>query len=162
MHISQSGLPFRSIDEEDDVVENSTRAGHVFFTQQFAAQLVRMLSDLRAIKETEVSRPALPQPSENDLFASRIYKAVLHTDTFEAVVSPSTLEHVLFVLKYSTLSQFSQLIELTAVESPGKPNPLKIVQVFLSLRYNVRLTVTTKINSFGQLPSIIYIYSSAN
>lgn len=126
-------------------------SSHVFYTRQSAVQLMRLLSNLQA-NHTDLTE---------DL-SSIVYKTTLHTDTVELTTSLANIEAALFTLKYSALYLFSQLIELTVVHNPGMFKPYKIVYLFLSLQYNSRIIVTTKSAPLEQIPSICYMYLSAN
>lgn len=58
--------------------------------------------------------------------------------------------------------QFTQLIDIVVSDVPGKRNRFSICYLLLSHFYNTRLCLITKINEITPLPSVNYLFESAN
>lgn len=58
--------------------------------------------------------------------------------------------------------QFTQLIDIVVSDVPGKKNRFSVCYLLLSHFYNTRLSLITKINEITPLPSISYLFESAN
>ena len=65
-------------------------------------------------------------------------------------------------IKENDLLRFAQLIDITAVDYPGRVNRFEVVYVFLSLHLNTRLIITTSINETVSLESLTSIFPCAN
>jgi NADH-quinone oxidoreductase subunit C len=68
---------------------------------------------------------------------------------------------VLF-LKTNEKCKFKQLIDITAVDYPGREKRFKIVYLLLSLENNLRILINSHIEEKNIVPSITKIYPSAN
>jgi len=68
---------------------------------------------------------------------------------------------VLF-LKTNENCKFKQLIDITAVDYPGREKRFKIVYLLLSLENNFRILINSHIDEKNIIPSITKIYPSAN
>ena len=57
---------------------------------------------------------------------------------------------------------FNQMIDLTAVDYPERPDRFEMVYVLLSMRNNMRMRVMVSVGEGQAVPSITQVYSSAN
>ena len=57
---------------------------------------------------------------------------------------------------------FNQMIDLTAVDYPERPDRFEMVYVLLSMRNNMRMRVMVCVGEGQAVPSITQVYSSAN
>ena len=76
-------------------------------------------------------------------------------------ISSPTVSVILF-LKTSEKCRFRQLIDITAVDYPGKEKRFKIVYLLLSHENNFRIIINININEKTTVPSITKIFPSAN
>jgi NADH-quinone oxidoreductase subunit C len=65
-------------------------------------------------------------------------------------------------LKNDTLYQFKHLIDIVAVDQPGKKFRFSIIYCFLSTQYNQRLQVIIQTNELLSVDSITALYKNAN
>tara|TARA_Y100000590_G_scaffold11297_1_gene13897 strand:+ start:1031 stop:1639 length:609 start_codon:yes stop_codon:yes gene_type:complete len=72
------------------------------------------------------------------------------------------LVSVILFLKTSEKCRFRQLIDITAVDYPGKEKRFKIVYLLLSHENNLRVVINTHIEDKVIVPSITKIFPSAN
>ena len=72
------------------------------------------------------------------------------------------LKKVLFFLKNYSGSQFSQLIDLSAIDYPGRKFRFEIFYSLLSLKYNKRLCLTLVLNEGFVIESSYLLYSAAS
>ncbi len=72
------------------------------------------------------------------------------------------LKKVLFFLKNYSGSQFSQLIDLSAIDYPGRKFRFEIFYSLLSLKYNKRLCLTVVLNEGSFIESSYALYSAAS
>lgn len=86
----------------------------------------------------------------------------LKRNSLEIKVIPDQLIPALVFLKQHSLMQFSQLIDIAVSDVPGKKNRFSVCYLLLSYFYNTRINIVTKINEITPLPSVTYIYESAN
>jgi NADH dehydrogenase (ubiquinone) Fe-S protein 3 len=77
-------------------------------------------------------------------------------------VTPQGLKPTLQFLKLHQATQFNQLVDITAVDYPNKPNRFQLVYLLLSIPYNTRITLTTETNEISPIDSIVDIYKGAN
>lgn len=66
------------------------------------------------------------------------------------------------LLKDSEQYQFHQLIDITAVDYPGRPERFEVVYQFLSMTKNARVRVKTHTDEVTPVPSLISIHPWAN
>ena len=71
------------------------------------------------------------------------------------------IKSILF-LKTNKNSKFKQLIDVTAVDYPGKEKRFKLVYILLSHEKNLRLIINSNIKESEEVPSITKIFPSAN
>lgn len=76
-------------------------------------------------------------------------------------VPASQLTKLLFFLKNHSLSRYSQLIDVSAVDYPERKFRFEVFYNLLSLTYNQRVTITVAVPESMPLDSATAIYSSA-
>lgn len=69
---------------------------------------------------------------------------------------------VLTFLQKHTLSQYKQLVDIAAVDQPGKYYRFSVTYLLFSQRYNSRIKVTVQTDEIIPLPSVTSIFNSAN
>lgn len=72
------------------------------------------------------------------------------------------IKKVVFFLNHHTQSQFKILSDICAIDYPWKKNRFEIFYNLLSISYNSRITLITKLEEFISPESISSIYSVAN
>ncbi len=76
-------------------------------------------------------------------------------------ISNQDLKNFLFFLKHHTECLFSQLIDLSMVDYVEKKNRFEVFYNLLSLKYNMRLVVSSNVTELTTLESVSQIYPSA-
>jgi len=89
---------------------------------------------------------------------SEIY---ISKNDIEIKTTPKNIEALIWLLKYSSLFQYNQLSELTAVDVINYTYRFKIVYVLLSLKYGSRVIISVKTDELINIFSISYLYKSA-
>ena len=94
--------------------------------------------------------------------ADAILEAETANDELVAhAVAPKLLDLVEF-LKTDPLCEFTTLVDITAVDYPGREKRFDVVYHFLSMQLNQRARVRVALRDGDFLPSIIEIHPSAN
>ncbi len=76
-------------------------------------------------------------------------------------ISNQDLKNFLFFLKHHTECLFSQLMDVSMVDYVEKKNRFEVFYNLLSLKYNMRLVVSSNITELTTLESVTQIYPSA-
>ncbi len=76
-------------------------------------------------------------------------------------ISNQDLKNFLFFLKHHTECLFSQLMDISMVDYVEKKNRFEVFYNLLSLKYNMRLVVSSNITELTTLESVTQIYPSA-
>ncbi len=76
-------------------------------------------------------------------------------------ISNQDLKNFLFFLKHHTECLFSQLIDVSMVDYVEKKNRFEVFYNLLSLKYNMRLVVSSNVTELTTLESVSQIYPSA-
>lgn len=85
------------------------------------------------------------------------------SDTVVVYTRPQDLIRVLYFLRDNTKTLFKQLVDITAVDYPSKPDHrFEIVYQLLSLKHNMRITVKVDTNGQVPIPSVTGVFSNAN
>ena len=84
-----------------------------------------------------------------------------HND-LEVKTTPNNLRGLFYFLQKHTLCQYKQLVDMVCSDFLGKKRRFSINYLLLSLRFNARLNVVVKTNEVLPLPSITFLYRSAN
>ena len=77
-------------------------------------------------------------------------------------VNVEDLTSTILFLKTNDKCRFKQLIDITAVDYPGKEQRFKIVYLLLSHENNLRIIINLHIDETVMVPSIAKIFPSAN
>lgn len=77
-------------------------------------------------------------------------------------VTLNSLVNFVEFLKTSAACKFSTLIDITAVDYPGRTKRFDVVYHFLSMYTNQRIRVRTQVREEDMVPSIIEVHASAN
>ena len=77
-------------------------------------------------------------------------------------VAPSNIVTFVEFLKADSACQFSSLVDITAVDHPGRAKRFDVVYHFLSMYQNHRVRLRVSIREEDLLPSIIEVHPSAN
>ncbi|APO86393.1 MULTISPECIES: NADH-quinone oxidoreductase subunit C [unclassified Marivivens] len=77
-------------------------------------------------------------------------------------VAPSQLVAFVEFLKTDQSCQFSSLVDITAVDYPGRAKRFDVVYHFLSMYQNHRIRLRVSIREEEMVPSIIEVHPSAN
>ena len=80
---------------------------------------------------------------------------------FIEVKMDNLISTILF-LKTNNKCKFRQLIDITAVDYPGRQKRFKIIYLLLSHEKNLRVVINTHIEEKTKVPSITKIFPSAN
>jgi NADH dehydrogenase (ubiquinone) Fe-S protein 3 len=78
------------------------------------------------------------------------------------VIEPKFLINTLIFLKYHVLSQFKVLTLISAVDYLHKKDRFELNYELLSIRFNNRIRIKTKLNEVLGINSCEFVYSSAN
>jgi NADH dehydrogenase (ubiquinone) Fe-S protein 3 len=68
----------------------------------------------------------------------------------------------LFFLSNHTLWQFKSLVDIVCYDVPKKKNRFSLIYNLISIHYNLRLRIMTKINELNNIFSVVGLYKSAN
>lgn len=77
-------------------------------------------------------------------------------------VTPSNIEGLVEFLKNDATCQFSSLVDITAVDYPGRSKRFDVVYHLLSMYQNQRIRLRVSIREDEMLPSIVDVHPSAN
>ena len=83
-------------------------------------------------------------------------------DELNVAVAPSSLVGFVEFLKTDATCRFSSLVDITAVDYPGRGKRFDVVYHFLSMYQNQRIRLRVQIREDEMLPSIIEVHPSAN
>jgi NADH:ubiquinone oxidoreductase subunit C len=87
-------------------------------------------------------------------------KVISCTEIEVKVVSKNIFPVVLFFNKHS-LCLFKVLIDIVCYDTKGKNFRFVLVYSLLSIHYNMRIRVITKINELNKILSFVFMYRSA-
>jgi len=77
-------------------------------------------------------------------------------------VSIENLISTILYLKTNDKCKFKQLIDITAVDYPGRDKRFKIIYLLLSHENNLRILINLNLEEEAEVPSITKIFPSAN
>jgi len=83
-------------------------------------------------------------------------------DELTIYIPPSGVIPVFSFLKYHTAAEFTQVVDITAVDYPTKDQRFEVVYNLLSIRHNSRIRVKTYADEATPVPSICDLYDGAN
>ena len=75
---------------------------------------------------------------------------------------PSSLINLLTGLRDDVMASFNQLIDLTAVDYPERPERFEMVYQLLSMKNNMRLRILMPVSEGHAAPSIVGLFKAAN
>ncbi len=98
----------------------------------------------------------------NSGLTTTIKKSKINFDQLFIDVDVENIMSVILFLKTNDKCKFRQLIDITAVDYPGKEKRFKIVYLLLSHENNLRIVINIYIDEKIVVPSITKIFPSAN
>tara|TARA_B100001057_G_scaffold389421_1_gene397123 strand:+ start:1024 stop:1638 length:615 start_codon:yes stop_codon:yes gene_type:complete len=98
----------------------------------------------------------------NSELTTKINKSRINHDLLEIQINKVSLLDVVIFLKKNNSTKFRQLIDITAVDYIGSENRFKMIYLFLSHEYNLRINITFNINENEIVNSLTKIFPSAN
>ena len=98
----------------------------------------------------------------NSGLTTTIKKSEINFDQLFIDVDVENITSVILFLKTNDKCKFRQLIDITAVDYPGKEKRFKIVYLLLSHENNLRIVINIYIDEKIAVPSITKIFPSAN
>jgi NADH-quinone oxidoreductase subunit C len=98
----------------------------------------------------------------NSGLTTTVKKSEINFDQLFIDVDVENIMSVILFLKTNDKCKFRQLIDITAVDYPGKEKRFKIVYLLLSHENNLRIVINIYIDEKIVVPSITKIFPSAN
>ena len=98
----------------------------------------------------------------NSGLTTNVKKSVINFEQLFVDVNVENLTSTILFLKTNDKCRFKQLIDITAVDYPGKEKRFKIVYLLLSHENNLRIVINVHIDETVVVPSITKIFPSAN
>jgi len=98
----------------------------------------------------------------NSELTTKINSSRINHDQLEIQINKDSLLDVVIFLKKNNSTKFRQLIDITAVDYIGSENRFKMIYLFLSHEYNLRINITFNINENEIVNSLTKIFPSAN
>ena len=98
----------------------------------------------------------------NSGLTTTVKKSEINFDQLFIDVDVENITSVILFLKTNDKCKFRQLIDITAVDYPGKKKRFKIVYLLLSHENNLRIVINIYIDEKIVVPSITKIFPSAN
>jgi len=98
----------------------------------------------------------------NSGLTTAIKKSEINFKQLFVDINVENLTSTILFLKTNDKCRFKQLIDITAVDYPGKEKRFKIVYLLLSLENNLRIVINAHIDETVMVPSITKIFPSAN
>ena len=82
-------------------------------------------------------------------------------DELVILTTPNHLHKLLTFLRDDSQLLFKQLVEMTAVDYPERPNRFEVVYILLSLNYVSRIKVKINVDEITPIPTATTIFNSA-
>jgi len=98
----------------------------------------------------------------NSELTTKINSSRINHDQLEIQINKESLLDVVIFLKKNNSTKFRQLIDITAVDYIGSENRFKMIYLFLSHEYNLRINVIFSINENEVVNSLTKIFPSSN
>ena len=98
----------------------------------------------------------------NSGLATTVKKSEINFEQLFVDVNVENLSSTILFLKTNDKCRFKQLIDITAVDYPGKEKRFKIVYLLLSHENNLRIIININIIENDMIPSLTRIFPSAN
>ena len=90
-----------------------------------------------------------------------IEKSVITKEDVTIHTSPEYIVPLVDFLKNHTNAQYDMLVDMTAVDYPEREKRFEVVYLFMSVKYNSRLTVKLSVDEITPVPSIEGIFPNA-
>jgi NADH-quinone oxidoreductase subunit C len=98
----------------------------------------------------------------NSGLATVIKKSEINFEQLNIEVNVESLSSTILFLKTNIKCKFKQLIDITAVDYPGRAKRFKLIYLLLSHENNLRISIVISIDEKLVVPSITKIFPSAN
>ena len=98
----------------------------------------------------------------NSELTTKINFSRINHDQLEIQINKESLLDVVIFLKKNNFTKFRQLIDITAVDYISSENRFKMIYLFLSHEFNLRLNINFNINENEVVNSLTKIFPSAN
>ena len=98
----------------------------------------------------------------NSELTTKINSSRVNHGQLEIQINKESLLDVVIFLKKNNSTKFRQLIDITAVDYIGSENRFKMIYLFLSHEYNLRINLIFNINENEFVNSLTKIFPSAN
>ena len=98
----------------------------------------------------------------NSELTTKINSSRINHEQLEIQINKESLIDVVIFLKKNNSTKFRQLIDITAVDYIGSENRFKMIYLFLSHEFNLRINITFNINEKEIVNSLTKIFPSAN
>ena len=98
----------------------------------------------------------------NSELNTKINSSRINHEQLEIKIDKESLLDVVIFLKKNNSTKFRQLIDITTVDYIGSENRFKMIYLFLSHEYNLRVNLTFNINENEFVNSLTKIFPSAN
>ena len=98
----------------------------------------------------------------NSGLATSVKKSEVKFEQLFIEVNIDNLISTILFLKTNNKCRFKQLIDITAVDYPGRQKRFKIVYLLLSHEKNLRIIINVHIEEKTNVPSIVKIFPAAN
>ena len=98
----------------------------------------------------------------DDKFSDDVIESGLSGREFWLVATLQSLPTIIDSLRTNRISQFRTLIDITAVDYPGRDVRFDLVYHFLSMKLNIRVRIKASIKEAEIAPSITHIFPAAN
>ena len=83
-------------------------------------------------------------------------------DELNIYVKSDSIENVMMFLRDHTSCQFRQMVDMTAVDYPTRPERFELSYMLLSHRYNYRLRVKTAVDELTAVETTSFVHPAAN
>ena len=98
----------------------------------------------------------------NSELTTKIISSRINHNQLEIQINKDSLLDVVIFLKKNNFTKFRQLIDITAVDYINSENRFKMIYLFLSHEYNLRINIIFSINENEVVNSLTKIFPSAN
>ena len=98
----------------------------------------------------------------NSELTTKINSSKINHDQLNIQINKDSLLDVVIFLKKNNSTKFKQLIDITAVDYIGSENRFKMIYLFLSHEYNLRINISFNIKENEIVNSLTKIFPSAN
>ena len=124
------------------------------------------MTEATETSETGIADVPSPQTLMIDhlrnLLGDMLEDASVHQGQIVLQTGVASIGATLTALRDDQHAAFNQMIDLTAVDYPERPDRFEMVYVLLSMRNNMRMRVMVSVGEGQAVPSITQVYSSAN